>query len=92
MNVDPVMKNAEMLQMGQAIGARRRKVYYDGRAAEAAGVAAPDGEDHEAADRGAGGRQSWPAPPVAPRQAASPDTPRGIDPDNERGLFLDLDG
>lgn len=73
------------------VAAQRRRVYHEAKAAAAAGVGQPDGEDHEAEQRDADGRRLWEMPPPAAAiDAAAP--PRSADPSHQRGNLLDLDG
>lgn len=69
----------------------RRRVYHGRKAEAAAGVAEPDGEDHELADRDANGRQPVDVPPE--REAnASASSPKSKDHRCECGNLLDLTG
>ncbi len=75
-------KGAEVERAGQQLGAERRRVYHGRKAAAAAGVGEPDGEDHEAStERDADGRRPWEEPPepASARCAAGrrAKTPRG---------------
>jgi hypothetical protein len=76
----------------EAVGAERRRVYHEQKAAAAAGVGEPDGEDHETTDRDADGRRPWEELPEAERQANGPAAPQSKDPLQQRGNLLDLTG
>ena len=52
-------KGSAVEQAQDQVGAERRQVYHERKAAAAAGVGEPDGEDHEATDRDADGRRPW---------------------------------
>jgi hypothetical protein len=74
------------------VGAQQRRVYHERKAAAAAGVGEPDGEDHEAADRDADGRRPWEDQPTDGQAARSRSGSPSKDPARERGNLLDLDG
>lgn len=74
------------------VGAQRRRVYHEGKAAAADGVGEPDGEDHETADRTVDGRRPWEEPPQSEKTDASHDIPHVKDPSRERGNLLDFSG
>jgi hypothetical protein len=76
----------------EAVGAERRRVYHEQKAAAAAGVGEPDGDNHETTDRDADGRRPWEEPPEAEPQAAAPDTRQSKDPSQQSGNLLDLTG
>ncbi|MEN6451918.1 MAG: hypothetical protein ABFC96_15620 [Thermoguttaceae bacterium] len=78
----------------QAIGAHRRQVYHEQKAAAAAGVGEPDGDDHQAGERDADGRRPWEEPPdaAAEQNAVSPPARRPKDPSRKSGNLLDLTG
>jgi hypothetical protein len=86
-------KGSEPERTQQAVGAQRRRVYHQQKAAAAAGVGEPDGEDHETADRDADGRRPWEEPgEPKDEDAGSPDVRQGKDPSQQRGNVLDLSG
>ncbi|MBL8826832.1 MAG: hypothetical protein JNM18_07575 [Planctomycetaceae bacterium] len=64
------------------------------KAADAAGIAAADGEDKRAEDRDADGRRLWEFTERKPNDEApeSHDSPQSVDPTGERGGELDLSG
>ena len=74
------------------VGAQRRQVYYEGKAEAAASVGQPDGEDHEAGERGGDGRRPWEEPPAREADGVSQNQPRSADPSRQSGNLLDLDG
>jgi hypothetical protein len=74
------------------VGAERRQVYHDRKAAAAAGVGEPDGEDHEATDRDADGRRPWEELAEEQRQTAADDARQSKDPSQQSGNLLDLTG
>ena len=78
-------------RVAQQLNIMRRRVYHGRKAEAAAGVAEPDGEDHESADRDANGRQPVDVPPG--REAnASVSSPKSKDHRRECGNLLDLTG
>jgi len=78
-------------RVAQQLNIMRRRVYHDRKAEEAAGVAAPDGDDHEPADRDADGRQPGNAPPERGGDAAAA-SPNSKNRSQECGNLLDLTG
>lgn len=64
------------------------------RAADAAGIAAADGEDKRAEDRDADGRRLWEFTDSkrSPTESTSDEPPQSVDPTGERGGELDLTG
>jgi hypothetical protein len=52
-------KGPEMERAEQELAVRLREAHYERRAASAAGVGRPDGEEHQSDDRDADGRQPW---------------------------------
>ncbi len=84
-------KEATANSLRRAVGAEERRVYYGDKAEAAAGVGAPDGEDHQTDDRGADGRRPWEMP--LPSQERQPRTDRrSQDPSGQTGQLLDLTG
>ena len=82
---------AEADRIAHSLDVQRRRIHNDRKAEAAAGVAEPDGENHESADRDADGRLPPDQTPQwlgdeanAPRQ--------GRDHHRERGNLLDLIG
>jgi hypothetical protein len=67
-------------------------VYHEQKAEAAAGVGEPDGEDHEAADRGVDGRRPWELPPDSNPHANTFNAPQSKDPSRQSGNLLDLNG
>jgi hypothetical protein len=73
------------------VGAHERTV-YPGEEAEAAGsVGAPDGENHETAERDADGRRPWDQAEEVPETPAI-GAVQSKDPSGQSGNFLDLTG
>jgi hypothetical protein len=85
-------KGSEVERAVQQLGARQRQVYHGRKAAAAAGVGQPDGEDHEATERDADGRRAWKEPPETKKDADSPDVRQSKDPSHQTGNLLDLSG
>jgi hypothetical protein len=84
-------KGSALERAQEQVGAERRQVYHEKKAAAAAGVGEPDGEDHETTDRDADGRRPWEEPPEAPAAAAGDSRP-SKDPSQQSGNLLDLTG
>jgi hypothetical protein len=76
----------------QELDAEQRRVYHERKAAAAAGVGQPDGEDHEAAERDANGRRPWEDRPQQEDGVASPDAPPAEETPRPSGNLLDLTG
>jgi hypothetical protein len=76
----------------EEVGAQGRRVYHEQKAAAAAGVDEPDGDNHETTDRDADGRRPWEEPPEAEPRAAAPDARQSRDPSEQSGNLLDLTG
>jgi len=91
-----VQKDAAVQGVRNEIDAARRGAVYAQRAAAAAGVGEPDGENHETAERDADGRRPWGEPPETSadgKRTADPTDPRGAkDPSGQSGNLLDLSG
>lgn len=81
----------EVDRVAQQLNIMRRRVYHGRKAEAAAGVAEPDGEDHESADRDANGRRSAETPPERETNASSA-SPKSKDHRRECGNLLDLTG
>lgn len=85
-------KGVDVERAHRDVGAQRRRVYHEGKAASAAGVGEPDGEDHETADRSVDGRRPWEEPPQADADIVSRGTSPAKDPSQEKGNLLDFSG
>jgi hypothetical protein len=86
---------SEADRVKEDVGAQRRAVYHGQKAAAAADVGQPDGEDHQTDQRDADGRLLWEEqPPAAKRkdQAADRAAKQSKDPSRHSGNFLDLTG
>ena len=86
------MKGEEAERAPAEVGAERRAVYYDERAAAAAGVGEPDGEDHAAAERDGDGRREWEAQPEPEGHAGPSGLRQSKDPTGQSGNLLDVTG
>jgi hypothetical protein len=73
------------------LAAERRRLDHLQKAELAAGIAPPDGEDHQSAGSHADGRRPWEQPP-SPADPPAPPPPRSQDPSQQSGNLLDLDG
>jgi hypothetical protein len=76
----------------QQLGAQRRQVYHEQKAATAADVGQPDGDDHEAADRDADGRYPYEQPPETKKAPTTRNPRQSKDPTQQSGNLLDLTG
>ena len=88
-------KGSEIERAQQYTQVRQRQANSQARTADAAGVAAADGEDTQAHDRDADGRQFWvrPGPTQPVDEAVEPAGPQqSKDPHGESGSQLDLTG
>jgi hypothetical protein len=85
-------KGAAVERAQEAVGAERRQVYHERKAAAAADVGEPDGEDHETTDRDADGRRPWDEPPEGRVQPAASDPRQSKDASQQSGNLLDLTG
>ena len=74
------------------VDAGGRQVYYERKAAAAAGVGEPDGDDHETAERDGDGRRPWDEQPEGEAHADPPGVRASKDPSQQRGNLLDLTG
>jgi len=88
-------KGSEVERAQQSVADHERRVSNDLRAETAAGIGAADGEDHEAAERDANGRQLWEIPavdkPPTPEDNAPP-ARQSKDATGQHGTLLDLTG
>ncbi len=84
-------KGAEADRVAAEVGVQRRQLHGERRAAAAAGVDEPDGEDFAASDRDADGRRSWKDRPL-PDENAPHHSPRSNDPTRRSGNLLDVNG
>jgi hypothetical protein len=85
-------KGSAVERAHEEVGAERRQVYHEKKAAAAAGVGEPDGEDHETTDRDADGRRPWEEPPEKQTPPAASDSRQSKDPSQQSGNLLDLTG
>ena len=85
-------KGAESDRAQEEVGAQGRQVYHERKAASAAGVGQPDGEDHETDQRRADGRRPWEDPPEPKKNAGPPNARQSKDPSQQSGNLLDLTG
>jgi hypothetical protein len=85
-------KGADLERAHGDVGTQRRRVYHEGKAASAAGVGEPDGEDHETADRSVDGRRPWEESPRAEGNVTKRGALPAKDPSHERGNLLDFSG
>ena len=88
-------KGSEIERAQQDVQARQRLAKSQAHAADAAGVAATDGEDTQAYERDADGRRFWERPlppPAATETAEAAPAHQSKDPTGESGNQLDLTG
>jgi hypothetical protein len=89
-------KGSEIERTQQDVETRQRLAVSQAKAADAAEIAAADGEDTKAEDRDADGRRFWerPAAPAQPAdESVVPSAPHQVkDPHGESGGQLDLTG
>jgi hypothetical protein len=85
-------RGAAVERAQEELGAQRRRVYHQQKAAVADGVGEPDGEDHETADRDADGRRPWEDQPELAHDALQSPASPGKDPSQQTGNLLDLTG
>lgn len=74
------------------IAQQRRTVYHEEKAAAAAGVGEPDGENHETAERGGNGNRPWEELPEPEADREPRGARRSPDPTLQSGNLLDLTG
>ena len=88
-------KGSEIERAQQDAQVQQRQANSQARTADAAGVAAANGDDIQANDRDADGRRFWerPGPTQAVDEAVEPAVPhQSKDPHGESGSQLDLTG
>ena len=89
-------KGTEPVRAGQELVAARRRRRSDDLAETAAGIAPPDGEDHQSSGRSGSGRPAWEyasEQPAAPTTDGSrPAEPPVDDTASQNGRLLDLRG
>jgi hypothetical protein len=83
----PTVERAEQQRAAQS-----RQAYHERKAAAAADVGEPDGDDHETADRDADGRCPYDQPPEAEKVPPLRKPRPSKDPSQQRGNLLDLTG
>jgi hypothetical protein len=85
-------KGSTVERAEQQLAVERRQFHQEQRAAAAADVGEPDGDDHEAADRDADGRCPCEQPPEAKKNPSLRGSRQSKDPSQQRGNLLDLTG
>jgi hypothetical protein len=85
-------KGSALERAQEEVGAQRRQVYHEKKAAAAAGVGEPDGDNHETTDRDADGRRPWEDLPENQTPPAATDARQSKDPSHQSGNLLDLTG
>jgi hypothetical protein len=89
-------KGTEPERVGQEAVAAQRRRRSDELAETAAGIGAPDGEDHQSAGRSGSGRPGWEYPsegtPSPAADSAEAIHPNPVDVSGQSGRLLDLSG